>query len=435
MKQIFMLISLLVATFTIANSQVEYSATNYKSLENKLQKNNLTFGDPKKKDLSKTWLERAKLMQDIADVSTQFLRPNMALTEIKIVLKEPKEINKTTEKEGNIEHQIDQYVYDYFTLNVENKVLKSWVETKTIFPNALDTAVDCYKKAIELDADGKLEKKITEGLKSITPIYQKNALNYYALKDFKNAYHAFKAIVSIDDMKQVNIKDTVITYYTGVFASESGMKDEALVYLQRAKEMNYWMKEPTLFVYLSGVYLAKKDSANALAVLKEGFMKVPGNASILNELINFYLSSGDSKAALEYLSKAIANEPTNKSYYFAQGTLFDKLDSTKSAISSYKKVIGIDTSFFDAYFNLAVVYYNQAVKLIEKANEEQDNNKYLEMKSLADEQFKNAIPYMEKAHEINPKDRQSLESLKNMYYRLKMNDQLERVKKLLDELN
>ena len=37
-------------------------------------------------------------------------------------------------------------------------------------------------------------------------------------------------------------------------------------------------------------------------------------------------------------------------------------------------------------------------------------------------EFKKAIPYMEKAHEINPTDKFTLESLKTLYYRLKMLD-------------
>src|SRR5271165_3027447 len=118
MKQNFMLITLLVVTFTLANAQSEYSPSNYKSFESKLDKSNKTIEDPKKKDLAKTWMERAKLFQDIADFNTQLLRLNMHVAEIKLLLKNPKDIKKTTMKEGNTEHQIDQYIYDNFSLNI-----------------------------------------------------------------------------------------------------------------------------------------------------------------------------------------------------------------------------------------------------------------------------------------------------------------------------
>lgn len=436
MKQILLLFTFLVATLNIAYSQVEYSASEYKSYAGKIEKSNKTIEDPKKKDLSKTWLERAKLLQEIGDYNTQFLRSNnMSLLEIKAMFKNPKEIKKTTIKEGTNDKIIDQYVYDYFTLNIEGDKLRSWQETSPIFPNALDEAVKCYNKALELDVDGKQTKKIVESLKTITPVFQKVALNYYSLKDYENSYHSFKSIMDINDMKQVNVKDTVIMYYTGVFASESDHKDEAILYLSRAIDLNYWQKEPDIFVFLSKMYLAKKDSTGALTALKSGFSKSPGNINILNELINYYLVRGDSKPALIYLSQAISKDPSNRSYYFAKGVLYDKIDSLGDAIESYKKAIQVDTSYFDAYFNLGVVYYNHAVKLLEKANDEQDNNKYLEMKTIADGEFKKCIPYMEKCHFINPKDKPCLESLKNIYYRLKMNDQLDRIKKLLEALN
>ncbi len=438
MKRYFILIAFLVATFTVVNSQVEqveFSASLYKSLANKLDKSNKAIEDPKKKDLAKTWLERASLLQDIGDVNTQFLRQNMALTEIKLSLKDPKEINKTTVMDGNTEHHIDQYVYDYFTLNVEGNLLLSWKETKFILPNALDSAVKCYQKAIYLDSLGKLTKKIKEDLKYINLIYQKVALNYYTLKDYADAYHAFKNIMDINDMKLVNYKDTVITFYTGVIAKEAGLPDEALKYFLRAKNLNYWMKEPTLFNSISIIYLAKNDSADALAILKEGFLKYPSNTGILNELINYYISSGESTLALDYLRTAIKSDPSNKSYYFAQGTLYDKLDSLESGVASYKKALELDTNYFDAYFNLGVIFYNHGVEIQKKANDEPDNKKYEEGKKNADGEFIKSIPYLEKAHQINPKDKQTLDNLKSVYYRLKMNDKLEAVKKELEQLN
>ena len=435
MKRILIFISFMVISCYIANSQqIEFSPGMYKSYESKLEKSNKAIEDPKKKDLAKTWLERGMALQDIGDVNTQFLRLNMLLAEIKGAFKEPKEIKKITITEGNTDHQIDQYIYDYFTLNIENNKLRSWEETKFIVPNALDSAVKCYQKAISLDPEGKLTKKIAENLKAITLVYQKMALNYYNLKDYTHAYHDFKNIMDINDLKQVNVTDTIITYYTGAFAKDAGYDDDALKYFKRARDLNYWMKEPNLYYFIASIYLDKKDSATALATLQEGFMKLPGNTVILNQLINYYMSSGESKKALEYLKTAIQKDTANKSYYFAEGTLYDKLDSIESGVAAYKKAIQLDNNYFDAYFNLGVIYYNHGIAIQKKANDEQDNAKYAVMKNLADEEFIKSVPYMEKAHELNPKDKQTLENLKSLYYRLKNNEKLEQVKKELDAL-
>jgi tetratricopeptide (TPR) repeat protein len=240
-------------------------------------------------------------------------------------------------------------------------------------------------------------------------------------------------------MKQVNVIDTLIIYYTGLTANESKNYDDAITYFQKAADLKY--KEPGLYNNLYKAYLAKGDSTKAFNSLKQGFAAYPENVGILIEIINYYLITNESQAALEYLEKAKKNDPGNKSFYFADGTLYDKIGNMDKAVESYKKAIELDPNYFDAYFNLAVVYFNNAVKLTEVANSELDNKKYLDKKTIADEEFKKVIPHMEKAYEIAKASpdgatnmRSALETLKTLYYRLKMTDQLDRVNKLLQDL-
>ena len=424
MKRIIIAIAFLTTCIAYNYAQVAPTASDYKSYKEKLDKNNKTIEDPKKKDLPKTWIERAKLFQDIADMNVQYVRPDMQTTEIKLLFKEPKEIKK---ENGN-----EQYVYDNVVLNIEGGKLKNWKESNLIVPNALDSAYNSYLKAIELDKEGKMDKKIGENLKVLKTMYRKVAVNAYSSQDIKGAFMGFKSEVSINELKQVNVKDTLIIYYTGITAFDIGLKDESLIYLNKAKNLN--LNEPNIYVYLKNIYISKGDSANALTTLKEGFTKYPENPAILVELINYYLMSKESNAALEYLEKAKAKDPTNKSYLFAEGTLYDKINNSDKAIESYQKAIEIDPLYFDAYYNLAVVYYNMGLKKTEEANNEVDNSKYNAKKILADEDFKKTIPFMAKAHEINPKDRQTLETLKSLYYRLKMKDDLDRVTNELKNL-
>ena len=45
--------------------------------------------------------------------------------------------------------------------------------------------------------------------------------------------------------------------------------------------------------------------------------------------------------------------------------------------------------------------------------------KYDALMEKANVEFKKCIPYMEKAHEINPKEPNALETLKNLYFRFR----------------
>jgi len=104
--------------------------------------------------------------------------------------------------------------------------------------------------------------------------------------------------------------------------------------------------------------------------------------------------------------------------------LYDKLQKPEEASTSYMKAIEYKEDYFDAYYNLGALYYNKGVKQVDVANlvPSSQPDKYEEEKNKADIEFKKAIPYMEKAHEINPTDKFTLESLKTLYYRLKMLD-------------
>ena len=74
--------------------------------------------------------------------------------------------------------------------------------------------------------------------------------------------------------------------------------------------------------------------------------------------------------------------------------------------------------YFDANYNLGALYYNQAVDIIKKAQDENDNDKYNKMMDKAKGIMKVALPYLEKAYSIKGTDKNTMISLKELYYRL-----------------
>ncbi|HEX3007084.1 MAG TPA: tetratricopeptide repeat protein, partial [Bacteroidales bacterium] len=273
MKRISLLMALIIAGLfkVIAQAPDGSSALNYSALEKKLQKSDQTIQDPKKGSDPKTWIERAKIFQDIAEVNTQMLRSGMSAAELKLFYKEPKEI-KNVEINGS---NVEQYVYDKVLVNLENGSIKSWQETQTIHPQPLKEALNSYNKAIELDKEGKSKKKIVDGLNDLKAKFEKQALNEYNLKDFTKSHEAFRSMVDISENKLINTNDTLIIYYTGVTANEAGKPAEAINYFKKAVALNY--NSPSIYLDMNKAYLATGDSAQALNSLQEGFQKYPDN--------------------------------------------------------------------------------------------------------------------------------------------------------------
>jgi tetratricopeptide (TPR) repeat protein len=214
--------------------------------------------------------------------------------------------------------------------------------------------------------------------------------------------------------------DTIALYNAGLAAFNGKKIEDAIKYFELARKYNH--PEPNLYVFLEQGYLATGDTAKGITILQEGFKRFPDSQPVQIELINYFLNKGEAEKALNYLKVAQQNDPKNMSFIFAEGTLYDKMGETEKAVETYKRCIEIDPNYYDAYYNIGVVYYNKAVKLYEEANSITDQKQYEAAKEVADGELAKSVPYMEKAHEINPAEQTTMQTLKTLYYRLQMTD-------------
>jgi tetratricopeptide (TPR) repeat protein len=298
---------------------------------------------------------------------------------------------------------------------------------KKLSNDPLTVAFDSYMKALALDEKDKFSKSVKIKLTLLITDLTNQAVAAFNEENYEKALRSFEQIMAIEKtpvfkVDDPNSVDTVIIFNAGLAAYNAQKYDKAIEYYRNAAKYKY--SGARTYQLLSSSYMQKKDTIGALDVLKEGLKEYPSNSTILVEVINIYLNSNKVDDALKYLDIAISQDPKNSSYFFAKGTLYDKLQKPEDAIACYLKAIEYKEDYFDAYYNLGAVYYNKGVKQIDVANAIPSNQpeKYEEEKSKADIEFKKAIPYMEKAHEINPTDKFTMESLKNLYYRAKMMD-------------
>jgi tetratricopeptide (TPR) repeat protein len=137
------------------------------------------------------------------------------------------------------------------------------------------------------------------------------------------------------------------------------------------------------------------------------------------------------------LAIAIENDPTNHLLHYASGTIFEDLGKREQAIAAYKKSIEIKPEFWEGYFNLGAIYNNEAKRLQDIANNEKDNKKYEAGKKLAQAQFNLALPNLEKALDLAPKDSPDLlpllKTLKQIYSLMEMTDKYNEIKKRIEQ--
>ena len=322
---------------------------------------------------------------------------------------------------------------------------------------AVEESYKYWLKADELAMIPTLDKKGREVVdtktrnnisKKMLEYYKNQELVKYGIylneqKDYAGAYQAFKLHIDLPDLPMMQDpklqnempKDTnylQYKYYTAIFAVQSEMHDEAIALLE---EMKTGETEPiAVNQFLYQEYVALKDTAKFVATLQDAVVRFPQEPWFLQNLINYYIFSGQEKTAIDYLAQAIEREPEVAQYHLIKGNLDENQGNYEEALKDFDNALKYDPTLADAQAGKGRVYYNQAVKLNEAAATISDNKEYKKALDEMNAVFRQSLPFFEKAHEMAPEDRSYLQTLKALYYRFGMNDKYEEVSEKLNNL-
>ena len=245
-------------------------------------------------------------------------------------------------------------------------------------------------------------------------------------RNYADAYQAFKMHVDMPDLPMMQDpkiqkdmpRDTTYEqykYYAAIFAVQSEMHEEAVALLEEMKDGEYEAISCNQFLYQE--YVALKDTAKFVETLQNAIVRFPQESWFLQNLINFYIFSGQEQTAVDYLAQAIEREPNVAQYHHIKGNLDENLGNAEAALADFDAALAIDPTLADAMAGKGRVYYNQAVKLNEAAATINDNKAYKKALAEMNEVFRKSLPFFEKAHEMDPTDRQFIQILKGLYYR------------------
>lgn len=288
---------------------------------------------------------------------------------------------------------------------------------------------------------GKLQKMMLEYYKGLELVKYGIYLNEQ--RDYEGAYRAFKMHIDIPELEMMQDaklqkdmpRDTTYIqykYYAAIFAVQSELHAEAVALLEQLKDGEYEAVSTNQFLYQE--YVALKDTAKFVATLQNAIARFPQESWFLQNLINYYIFSGQEQTAIDYLATAIANEPNVAQYYLIRGNLNENQKHYAEALADFDQALVIDPTMADAQAGKGRVYYNQAVKMNEDAAMISDNKAYKKALEEMNAVFLESLPFFEKAHELNPTDRTYIQTLKGLYYRFGMDDKYNEMNEKLQNL-
>lgn len=309
---------------------------------------------------------------------------------------------------------------------------------KDIAGEAVDLATEAFSKSLELDKKNRYRDDNIQNLRVLTTILGDQGIGHYDGQDFKNAYGSFSKILNINDIvaeysKEKPPIDTSTMKNAALCAQKAELDSEALSIYEKIYDAG--IKDVGVLSSLGALYKKSGNEAKAKSIRTEARELFPENQGILIDEINEMLAGEKQEEAIGLLKEAIANEPDKAEYHFVMGTAKDKMKDYAGAQAAYEMAIEKNPEYFDAYFNLGAIYYNQAADLTKQMQELSidANDEYDRLNKQSGDLFKQSLPFLEKAHSINKTDINTLNALKEIYAKTGDFDKSNAMKELLNK--
>ena len=304
-------------------------------------------------------------------------------------------------------------------------------------PNALEVVyeslMNCMKNPEFLE-DNKQEIYQRVG-NVMNTYYTKGADDYNAGKFtdaapmFKKAYDIAKSLGSPDANDMMNLAATS--------ALRAGDYNTALGYFTELKDNG--VEGVDVYRHLAACYNGLGNAEQAMAMINAGLEKDPSDANLILEKVNAYLKEGKGAEAVQDLTKLLELDPNNAQLLFVLGTIYgdesnEGLYDTDKARQYYEQALSIKPDYYDAIYNIGVLYTTMANKYIEQANEitgfsKKEQDQYNSLIEQGNELLRTGLPYLKQAYDAQPSD-DVKNVLRSIYVKLNM---MEEVKALMGE--
>ncbi len=423
MKRTLIVLALL-ASFQVADAQSNVNSA-AKAVESALAASQ----NEKKATKVATWMKLAQTYVDAYGAPAGNVWLGADLNTLQLSLGSEKPASVETVSLGGVQYTKQVYENKNLYFNASGQLAVIEV-TKPVVENALPKALEAYRRAYELDTKHTKDKDISEGIKSIAEKLNQEAYNAYTLGDVKAAEAFFEAAVEAAAQKPYDKIDTNSLYNAAFTAWSTQDFNKAKSFFDKCLGYGYYGENGEVYAKLSDcashIDTTKAGKAAAKDYLEQGFQKFPTSESIVFGLINYYMTSGEGTDRLfELLQQAKTTSPDNASLYYVEGQAYKQLGDLDKAAQAYDESAAKDPKYVFAYIGKGQMYYDKALELQEKAQNELDDTKYMALVQEFEVTLKKCIDPFEQAYVVC--EDASIKStvaeyLKQVYYRFRDQD-------------
>ena len=330
---------------------------------------------------------------------------------------------------------------------MDNRRVGKKIDVKTMGHTLLD-AYDYGMEALRLDTVRVLDKKgepvidkktrrpkvKTKYSKDVVGRLVEHHDNYrivgselYNVKDWDGAYKAWddycRLAGRVDDPRWIKPDSLVAEarYFQGVAAWQRADTIDAVRLFSIARHTGYNRKEAYDYALVCLSDLGNEREVVRLAW--EAFVKFgTSDPQYIRILINDFIAREDYSGANDLIDEALEANPDDDELYNAKGLIIESREDIYEAFPYYQRCIELNDSNALGQFNVGRYFYNKAMETRQRSN--------LYGKRLADlvnPMYREALPYLEKSYALNPHNRELVNALRDIYYKLGEADKLQAI--------
>lgn len=395
---------------------------NPEAIQKKIAKSDEEIANEKKASKASTWMKRGDLMLQAETAYTEQIFEQAPINLLMMKIGNPATQEMVTIGRENY-LKLGYGAYDVY-VDAAGQVVMGWNVTTPIYPEAIDKAIEAYRKSYELNP--KLAKKVNSSFANVSNILRKNANSKFFMQDYAAATDYYQKAYEVSIIPEAGMPvDSASIFNSGYLAHFAGDYERSIENLKIAESIGYYAEGSlynVLYNSYRGAYLDNKEKmAEAKTFLESALLKFPGNSDLISCMTDLYLVLGESpEPMIDLLKNAIAADNTNPQLKIGLGAVYAELKMYDEAIAMFDDALAVDPTNINLYLNKAYTFTRKGDALGKEANDMAWNDENRgSVLAAAMEAYAASIEPFEKAYELNPNDINTVEFLKSICFQVR----------------
>jgi len=311
---------------------------------------------------------------------------------------------------------------------------------KALDPNALDVALESFKKAEQLNKKDNEYNIIPAG--TIMPVTKTVQITTWANThlsrsidlmqndepDYSASYAEGGLARKIFENTLIRYENDTLTYYIQSLAAVNMERYDSAIEAGN-KYIEKGGKSSDIYLILFQAYYTKEDQANALKIAQEARKKYPHKEDFVKNELNAYLNLKQYDEAKSMVEQLISTKPSAE-YYYLLGELNRELKNTPEAEKAYRKGIELDPNHYDSNAALAELTYAEVGEVRSQRDATKDTGKRQQLYMKIEQELKESVIYWERLEALKPNEDNVLYGLQSIYNDLSVYDEAKYTPKL-----